>query len=121
MPLKCEAECNVDAGIRRVAQIIHAVNLDHKNILRVEPVAGPRVNESEPIATVLEAVIPAVIGLADTKPVFPSKTSLETVVGNAVTTVTMARCACCSCLASYQQGIKKPAILVASHRAAEAE
>jgi hypothetical protein len=88
MPLKCEAECNVDAGIRRVAQIIHAVNLDHKNILRVEPVAGPRVNESEPIATVLEAVIPAVIGLADTKPVFPSKTSLETVVGNAVTTVT---------------------------------
>ena len=56
MPLKGEAEGNVDAGIHRVAQVIHAVNLDNKNILRVEPVTRPRVHKFEPIASVLEAV-----------------------------------------------------------------
>jgi hypothetical protein len=55
--------------------------------LRVEPVAGPRVNESERITTVFEAVI-AVVGLGDTKRVFASKIGLEAVSGNAATTVT---------------------------------
>jgi hypothetical protein len=55
--------------------------------LRVEPVAGPWVDESERIAAVLEAAI-IVIALAHTKPVFLSKIGPETVVGNAATTVT---------------------------------
>jgi len=70
----------------KVAQVIHAVNFDDINVLRVEPVVWPRVNEFEPVASVLEAAIPAVIGLADMKRVFPSKIGLETVFGNAATT-----------------------------------
>jgi hypothetical protein len=81
-PLLCEAQFNVDAGITRVAQVIHAVYLDYKNVLGVEPVAWPRVNESERIAAVLEAAI-TVIGLADTKPVFLPKIGPVTVVRNA--------------------------------------
>ena len=82
-----EAQHQVNARKRCVAQVIHAVNLDHINVLRVEPVAGPRVNESERIATVLEAVI-AVVAFADTKRVLLSKIGLETVGPNASTTVT---------------------------------
>jgi hypothetical protein len=59
--------------------------VDDINVLRVEPVAGPRVNESERIAAVLEAVI-AVVGLGDTKRVLLSKIGLEFVCGNAATT-----------------------------------
>src|SRR5450759_5378099 len=84
-PLFCDGECNVNARIHRVAQVIHAVNLDHKDVLRVEPVAWPRIYKSEPIAPVLEAAIPAVIGLTDTKPVVLSKIGLVTIVGNAAT------------------------------------
>jgi hypothetical protein len=64
----------------------YAVNFDNKNVLRVEPVAWPRVNESERIAAVLEAAIPPVVGLADTKCVFPSKVRPEPVFWNAATT-----------------------------------
>src|SRR5208282_1518738 len=84
--LQREAEYKVNAGKRRVAQVIHAVNLDHINVLRVEPVAGPRVNESESIATVLEAVIP-VIGLAHTKRVLLPKAGLETLGRNTAAAV----------------------------------
>src|SRR5271165_3724445 len=65
--LQCETEYKVDAREHRIAQVIHAVYLDHINVLRIKPVAGPRVNESERIAPVLEAAI-AVVRLADTKP-----------------------------------------------------
>src|SRR5208282_6593652 len=60
---------------------------DYINVLRVEPVAGPRVHESERIAPVLEAVI-AVLGSADKKRVLLSKIGLEFVRGNAATIVT---------------------------------
>ena len=85
--LWCEAECKVNARKRCVAQVIYAVNFDDINVLRVKPVAWPRVNESERIATVLEAVI-AVIGLADTKRVLLPKIGLEFVCGDSATTVT---------------------------------
>src|SRR5208282_4270485 len=85
--LQREAEYKVNAGKRRVAQVVHAVNLDHINVLRVEPVAGPRVPESEPIATVLEAVI-AVVAFADMERVSSSKIGPEAIVGNAATAVT---------------------------------
>jgi hypothetical protein len=50
--------------------------------LGVEPIARPRVNESERIAAVLEAAI-TVIGLADTKPMLLSKIGPVTIVENA--------------------------------------
>jgi hypothetical protein len=85
--LQCDAECKVRARVHRVAKVVHAVNLNHKNVLRVEPVAGPRVDESERITSVLKAAI-GVVALADAKRVFPSKIGLETVCGNTAPTVT---------------------------------
>ena len=85
--LGCDAECNVDAGIRRVAQVIRAIDIDNVNILRVEPVAWPCAHESERVTAIFEAAI-TVIALAHAKPVLLSKTGLETVVGNAAVTVT---------------------------------
>src|SRR5208337_4812344 len=69
----------------RVAQVIHAVHVDNIDVLRVEPVAWPWVNKSEPIATVMEAA-PPVVGLADTERVLPSKVGPVTVFRNAATT-----------------------------------
>src|SRR5208282_228257 len=91
--LQREAEYKVDARERCVAQVVHAVNLDHINVLRVEPVAGPRVPESEPIATVLEAVV-AVVAFADMEGVSSSKISPEAIVGNAATAVTSGDALC---------------------------
>src|SRR5580700_9126448 len=92
--LQCEAEFKVNARVHRIAQVIHAVNLDHINVLGVEPIAGPHANESERITTVLEAVI-AVLGLADTKRVLLSEIGLVPVCGNAVavTSGVLPRCA----------------------------
>ncbi len=81
MNLQREAERKVHARIARIAQVIDAVDLDHINILRVEPVAGPRVNESEVVAAVLEAVI-SVVSLADAERVLLSKAGLVAVGGN---------------------------------------
>src|SRR5271169_1684048 len=83
--LQVEAEHQVNARKRCVAQVIHTVNLDNINVLRVEPVAGPRVNESERIAAVLEAVI-AVVGPADAKRVLLPKIGLKFVCWNAAAT-----------------------------------
>src|ERR1700685_2525409 len=80
--LQCEAESEVDAGKRCVAQVIHAVYLDNINVLGVEPIVGPGINESERVAAVLEAVI-TVIARAYTKRVLLSKVGLEFVCGNA--------------------------------------
>ena len=82
--LRCEAERNVDAGKTRVAQVIDSVYVDNKNVLRVEPIAGPWVSESKPIASVLKAVI-SVVRLADVKCVLPSEIGLETGLRNAAT------------------------------------
>ena len=79
------AECNVHSGIVRVAQVIHAINFDNKNLLRVLPIAWPRALKSEPVATVLEPAI-VVIGLIDTEPVFMPEIGSETVVGDAAAT-----------------------------------
>jgi hypothetical protein len=80
--LQCDGECNVHARIHRVTQVIQAVDVDHKDVLRVEPVARPRINKSERIAPVFEAMT-AVVGLGDTKRVLLSKVRLVAVVGNA--------------------------------------
>src|SRR5579863_97027 len=87
-PLECDVDSNVNAGIHRVAKVIHAVDVDNIKVLRVEPVTWPRVNECERISAVFEAVI-AVIALANSKCVFPSKIGPITVVGNAVTVTTL--------------------------------
>ncbi len=42
-----DAESDVDARIHRVAEVIHAVDFDNKDILRVKPVGRPSVNEFE--------------------------------------------------------------------------
>src|SRR5579863_149867 len=84
--LQRDAEHNVHAGIVGVAQVIHAVNFDDINILRVKPVAGPRAIKSEPVATVLEPAI-SVIGFGDMKPVFLPEIGPVTVVGNAAPAV----------------------------------
>jgi len=81
-PIKSAKSVNygkVNARKRCVAQVMHAVYFDNVNVLRAEPVAGPRVNESERIATVLEAVI-AVVGMGDTKRVLLSKIGILCVV-----------------------------------------
>ena len=131
--LECEAECKVDAGKRCVAQVIHTVYVDNVNVLRVEPVAWPRVDESERIASVLETAI-AVVALANAKRVFPSKIGLETVCGNAATTVTTcalrllyrldllllcisSRPAWCSCLAAARSFRLALRLVVFFHRA----
>src|SRR5208282_5069289 len=79
--LQGEAQSEVHARIHRVAQVIHAVDLDDVNVLGVKPVAGPRLTESEPISPVLKAVI-AVLGLADAKRVLASETGLVSVCRN---------------------------------------
>src|SRR5271166_2431291 len=83
--LQRHAEQNVHARIVRVAQVVHTVNLDNKNVLRVQPVAWPHALKPEPVAAVLEAAI-AVVGLADAEPVVLSEMGLVTVGGNAAAT-----------------------------------
>src|ERR1700691_2602949 len=72
----------VDARIHRVAQVIHPVDLDHINVLRIEPVAGPRPAKAKRIAAVLEAAT-AEIALTDAKRVFAPKVGLVTIIGDA--------------------------------------
>src|SRR5580693_1920628 len=84
-PLERDAEFDINARVHWIAQVINAVNVDDVNVLRVEPVAWPRANKSERIATVFEAVI-TVIPLVHTKRVSLPKVGLVTVVGNAVAT-----------------------------------
>src|SRR5579864_7688380 len=85
--LFCDVKCDVDARIHRVAQVIHAVDFDNKNVLRVKPVAWPLVDKYKRIAAVLEATIPAVVGLVHAKRVLPSKIGPETVLGNAAAAI----------------------------------
>src|SRR5208282_5278330 len=74
----------VHTRIHRVTQVIHTVDLDHINVLRVEPVAGPRAAKSKPITAVLEAAT-AEVALANAKRVFASEVGLVTLGWNAAT------------------------------------
>src|SRR5579862_4522443 len=82
MALQRDTEHQVHARIARIAQVIHAIDLDHINVLRVEPVARPRALKPEPIAAVLEAVI-AVIACAQAKGMVASNIGFVAVGGNA--------------------------------------
>jgi hypothetical protein len=83
-----DADCNAKAGMHRVVQVIAAINVVNVNFVGVVPVCWPRVNESEPIAAVLEARIPGDNRrTVDAEPVFTTKMGTETVVRNATTAV----------------------------------
>src|SRR5579863_1353006 len=82
MALQHDAEQQVHARIARVAQVVRAVNLNNINVLSVEPVARPDRLESEPIAAVLEAVIPVIV-FADAKAMLASEIGLVAFGGNA--------------------------------------
>jgi hypothetical protein len=88
--LEDDAERDVHARIGGIAKVVDASNLNHKNVLRVEPVAWPLVNEAEGITTVLEAAISAVFGLTDLKLVFLSKMGAVTIFWNASTSMVAA-------------------------------
>src|SRR5580692_4385374 len=79
--LECDVEFNVHTRIHRVAQVIHAINVDDINVLRIEPVARPHANKSERIAAVLKVAI-TVIALVHAKRVSLSKVGFVTVVRN---------------------------------------
>jgi len=51
-------ECNLDAGMPRVAQVIATPDVFDINVVVVAPAGWPWLIESEPIAAVLEAVVP---------------------------------------------------------------
>ncbi len=93
--LQGEAEREINARERCVVQVIHAVYLDNINVLRVEPVAGPRVNESERIATVLETVI-AVVGLVTRNECRWPKLALNLSAGMRPPPLLPARCCGCA-------------------------
>ncbi len=54
-----QVECNANAGMPQVVQIIGAPNVDDINLVVVVPAQWPSYIEPEPIAAVLEALIPA--------------------------------------------------------------
>ncbi len=85
------------AGIPSVAQVIAVARVEDIHIIVVVPVAGPvfrpRVNQTEPIASVLEAWVSAHdnYGVAvDAERVTRTKVAIVAVVGNAVAIVTAA-------------------------------
>ena len=86
--LEYDADCNANTGMHRVVQVIAAINVVNVNFIGVVPVCWPRVNESEPIAAVLEARIPGDNPrTVDAEPVVTTKMGTETVVRNATTAV----------------------------------
>jgi hypothetical protein len=95
-----DADCNANAGTRRVVQVIAAIDVVNVNVVGVVPVCWPRVNESEPIAAVLEARIPGDNRrTVDAEPVVTTKLGTETVIRNATTAVaTDALCLLCMLL-----------------------
>lgn len=75
------------AGIIRVAEIILASYIVNVNVVRVIPIGGPRLNESEPISAVLEAGISVNHSWAsDTELVRAAKIRTETRVWNSAVT-----------------------------------
>ena len=89
-----DADRDSDVGIPAVVQVVAVIYVDDINVIVVlpviPPVFRPRVNGTDPIATVLEARISAnnQEGQAvDSKPMLRPKVSTETVVRDAVTVV----------------------------------
>ncbi len=77
-------ECNLDAGMPRVIQVIATPDVFDINVVVVAPADGPWLIESERIAAVLEAVVPLHHpGTDHAKRVFMAKMGTVMVVRNA--------------------------------------
>jgi hypothetical protein len=93
-PLHRDADRNSGAGIPPVEQVIAVVDVHHIDVIVVVPVIPPvfwpRVNEAQPIATVLEAGISAHNQKGqsvDAEPMVRSKVSTEPVVRDAIAVI----------------------------------
>ena len=93
-PLHRDADCNSDIGIPAVEQVIAVVGVGDVDVICVvpviRPVFWPWVNRTEPIATVLEARVPANNQegkTVDSESMLRPKVSTEPVVGDAVAVV----------------------------------
>jgi hypothetical protein len=95
--VQIEADGDAIAGISTVVQIISITVVVHVDVIAVVPIAGPvfwpRVNQTEPIAAILETAVAANIHhgeTVDAEPVILAIVGTETVIGNAVAVVTAA-------------------------------
>ena len=79
-----KVECNLDAGMPRVTQVIATPDVLDINVVVVAPAGWPGLIESEPIAAVLEAVVPINhLGTDHAERVVMTKMGTVTVVRNA--------------------------------------
>jgi hypothetical protein len=97
VPLHRDADRDSNIGIPAVVQVIAVVDVDDVNVVVVIPVIAPvfrpRVNGTDPIASVLEARVSAhhQEGQAvDSESTVSTKVSAETVVRNAIAVVAAA-------------------------------
>ena len=95
--LQRDADCDSDAGVSLVVHVVSVVGVDHVHVVGlipvVGPVAGPRINQGEPIAAVLEAGEAADhhVGLAvNDKSMARAEVSVVAIVRNAVAVVASA-------------------------------
>jgi len=93
-PLHRNADRNSDVGIPAVVKVIAVVDVGDVNIVVVVPVIAPVfrpwVNETDPIALILEARVPSnnqKRQAVDAEPMVPTKVSTVTVVRDTVTLV----------------------------------
>lgn len=68
-----DADRDTDAGMHRVIHVITLVDVHDVNSIRVAPTNRPRIDESERVATILEAPM-IVLALIDVEPVLAAKT-----------------------------------------------
>src|SRR5271157_5377539 len=82
--LEHDGDGEANAGIVRVVHVIAAVDVIDVEVVGVVPAIRPRINETKPIAAVLEARISADHNWgADVEVVLTAKVGAETLVGNA--------------------------------------